>query len=118
MANESTGIDTNLAVLCDVILSDWLAQGQEGFEIRAFRYELLMHYKSAGLEVPPEIADPGRLVPARRHPIALPGGRDAHRQTADLADESIFPWDRRLVAPISVAKVLSPRRRRRCLAIG
>jgi len=54
------------AILCDVILTEWMGQGRTGFEIRALRQEMELYYLNAGLTVPPELGDPRRLVPVRR----------------------------------------------------
>jgi len=59
-------------ILCDVILTEWLGQGRTGFEIRALRQEMEHYYVRAGLAVPPQIADPRRLVPVRRLLEACP----------------------------------------------
>jgi len=60
------------AIVCDVILTEWMGKGRTGFEIRALRQEMELHYLRAGLAVPPQIGDPGRLVPVRRLLEACP----------------------------------------------
>jgi len=57
---------TNLCIVCDVILADWYNAGRDIFDIRQFRSELQSHYKSAGKTVPAHIADPHKLVPTLR----------------------------------------------------
>lgn len=57
---------TNLCIVCDVILADWYNAGRDIFDIRQFRSELQSHYKSAGKTVPDRIADPHKLVPTLR----------------------------------------------------
>ena len=61
-ANDPDSLD----IVCDVILADWFNAGIDTFDIRDFREELELHYRDAGKPVPPEVADPARLVPALR----------------------------------------------------
>lgn len=56
----------HLDVVCEVILADWFHSGTDTFDIRAFRSELEAHFTAANKPVPPQIADPTKLVPTLR----------------------------------------------------
>jgi len=66
MTNKTSEQLTSLEVLCEVILSEWSAEGRESFHIEALRTEMKRHYANKGLEVPTEIQHANRLVPTRR----------------------------------------------------